>query len=144
VPAARPQGPSAAQRVARLLLGTALVTAGIGHLTWLRQEFQAQVPSWFPADPDGVVLVSGVVEIVLGVALLVGVQQRRVGWVTAAFFVVIFPGNVAQYLEGTDAFGLTSDGARLARLAFQPVLIAWALWSTGAWAARRRRPPTVS
>lgn len=45
----------------------------------------------------------------------------------------IFPGNVAQYVEGTDAFGLDSDRARLVRLFFQPLLVAWALWSTGAW-----------
>lgn len=38
---------------------------------------------------------------------------------------------------GTDAFGLTSDTARFVRLFFQPVLVAWALWSTGAWRAWR-------
>jgi uncharacterized membrane protein len=91
-----------------------------------------------------VVVTSGVVEIVLGVALLLGCQQRAVGWLTAAFFLVIFPGNIAQYVEGTDAFGLTSDGARAARLAFQPVLIAWALWSTGAWAAWREWSRTAT
>jgi len=35
-----------------------------------------------------------------------------------------------------DAFGLTSDGARAARLVFQPLLVLWALWSTGAWRDR--------
>jgi uncharacterized membrane protein len=120
----------------RLLLGAFLAFAGVGHLTFQREEFQAQVPGWFPIDADLVVLGSGVVEIALG-ASLVGWRARRVqvGWVTAAFFVVIFPGNIAQYVEGTDAFGLDSDGARLGRLFFQPVLVAWALWSTGAWNA---------
>jgi uncharacterized membrane protein len=123
----------------RLLLGAFLAIAGIGHLTFQREEFQAQVPGWFPLDADLVVLGSGVVEIALG-ASLIGWRSRRVqvGWLTAAFFVVIFPGNIAQYVEGTDAFGLDSDGARLARLFFQPVLIAWALWSTGGWKAWRR------
>ena len=118
----------------RLLLGAFLTLAGVGHLTFQRDEFQAQVPGWFPVDADLVVLGSGVVEIALG-ASLIGWRSRRfqVGWITAAFFVVIFPGNIAQYAEGTDAFGLDSDGARLARLFFQPVLVAWALWSTGAW-----------
>lgn len=123
----------------RWLLGAALLFAGIGHVTTQREEFQAQVPEWFPGDPDVVVVVSGAVEIVLGVALVL-VRERRalVGWIVAAFFVVIFPGNIAQWVEGTDAFGLESDTARLVRLFFQPVLVAWALWCTGAWRTWRR------
>jgi uncharacterized membrane protein len=124
----------------RWLLGAALITAGIGHLTNQRQEFQAQVPSWFPADPDLVVLVSGVVEIGLGTALI-GVRRRRVavGLIAAAFFVVVFPGNIAQYVDGRTAFGLDTDAKRLVRLFFQPVLVLWALWSTGALGAVVRR-----
>jgi uncharacterized membrane protein len=125
----------------RWLLGAALVGAGISHLTAQREEFQAQVPGWFPADADVVVLVSGVVEIALGLALvLLARQQVVVGWIAAAFFVVIFPGNVAQLVEGTDAFGLDSDVKRFVRLFFQPVLVVWALWSTGAWRAARGHP----
>jgi uncharacterized membrane protein len=123
--------------IGRVVLGGALVLAGVGHLTAQRTEFQAQVPAWFPIDADVVVLVSGVIEIVLGVALLTGRRRVAVGWAVAAFFVVIFPGNIAQWVEGTDAFGLDTDGARFARLFFQPVLVAWALWSTGAWWAWR-------
>ena len=119
---------------ARWLLGASLVLAGSGHLTFQREEFRAQVPDWFPIDADLVVVLSGVVEIVLGMALLFLSRYRvLVGWVVAAFFVVIFPGNIAQYVEGTDAFGLDSDAKRFVRLFFQPVLVAWALWSTGAW-----------
>ena len=125
--------------VARWLLGAALVFAGIGHLTHQREEFQAQVPDWFPVDADLVVLVSGVVEITLGLALILLSRYRPlVGWIAAAFFVVIFPGNIAQWVEGTDAFGLDTDSKRFVRLFFQPVLVAWALWSTGAWRAWRR------
>lgn len=123
---------------ARLLLGAGLVGAGIAHLTSQREEFQAQVPSWFPIDADLVVVASGVVEIGLGAALI-GLPRRKalVGTAVAGFFVVIFPGNIAQWAEGTDAFGLDTDAKRFARLFFQPVLVAWALWSTGAW---RRLP----
>ncbi|MGI9579343.1 MAG: DoxX family protein [Microthrixaceae bacterium] len=127
-----------ARTAGRLILGAFLTVAGIGHLSVQREEFQAQVPGWFPVDADLVVLGSGVVEIALG-ASLIGWRSKRVqvGWITAAFFVVIYPGNIAQYVEGTDAFGLDSDAARLTRLFFQPVLIVWALWSTGAWKAWR-------
>lgn len=118
----------------RWLLGGTLAFAGTAHVTFAREEFRAQVPDWLPLDPDVVVLVSGVVEIGLGASLLAWRSRRtEVGLATAAFFVAIFPGNIAQYVEGTDAFGLDSDRARLVRLAFQPVLVAWALWSTGAW-----------
>ena len=128
--------------VARLALGGVLVVAGVGHLTTQRQEFQAQVPDWMPLDDDLVVVASGFVEIALGLALVL-VRRRRaaVGLVVAGFFVAVFPGNIAQYAEGTDAFGLDSDGKRLVRLFFQPVLVAWALWSTGALRLLRRRSP---
>jgi uncharacterized membrane protein len=122
----------------RWLLGGALIGAGIGHLTTQRSEFQAQVPAWFPIDEDVVVIASGIVEIALG-ASLIGLPRHRVivGTIVAAFFVVIFPGNIAQWIEGTDAFGLDSDAKRFGRLFFQPVLVIWALGATGAWQAFR-------
>ena len=130
---------SLARTVARVLLGLALLYAGTGHLTFGRESFRAQVPPWLPLDADLVVLASGVIEVVLGAALILLVRHRvLLGWVVAGFFVAVFPGNVAQYVEGRDAFGLDTDTKRLVRLFFQPLLIVWALWSTGAWAGRRR------
>lgn len=136
--------------VARVLLGLFLLFAGGAHLTGARREFRAQVPSWFPADPDLVVLVSGVVEIVLGLALVLLVRQRvAIGLVVATFFVAVFPGNIAQFVEQRPAFGLDTDLARGLRLLGQPVLVAWALWSTDAatWLRerlRRRRASRVA
>ena len=124
---------------ARVALGIALGYAGVTHLTSSRLEFQAQVPNWVPFSADFVVLASGVVEIVLGLALVFLVKyQVQVGWVVAAFFVAIFPGNISQYVNGIDAFGLDTDRERLVRLFFQPLLVAWALWATRAWRAVRR------
>ncbi len=138
-----PAPASLGRTVARVLLGLALLYAGTGHLTFARTAFRAQVPEWAtfgPVDADVVVVASGVVELVLGAALVLLVSHRvAVGWVVAAFFVAVFPGNVSQYVTGTDAFGLDTDAKRLARLFFQPVLVVWALWSTGAWAAWRQR-----
>ena len=126
--------------VARWALGGALLLAGTGHLTVQRQEFQAQVPNWFPVDEDVVVVASGVVELLLGAALILVGRRRRapLGLVVAGFFVVIFPGNIAQFLEHKDGFGLDTDAKRFARLFFQPVLVVWALWSTGGWQLQRR------
>jgi len=129
------------KRFPQIILGLGLGYAGIGHLTNNRQEFQAQVPNLLKDYADFVVVASGVVEIVLGLAL-VGLWRYRVqvGWVVAAFVVAIFPGNISQYLNGVDAFGLDSDTSRLVRLFFQPVLVVWALWSTGAWISWRKKP----
>jgi uncharacterized membrane protein len=127
------------RRLPQMLLGFALAYAGIGHLTTSRQEFQAQVPTLLKDYADFVVLASGVVEIALGVGLIALWKYRvQLGWLVAAFFVAIFWGNISQYVNGVDAFGLNSDRARLIRLFFQPLLVVWALGSTGAWRARNR------
>ena len=127
-------------RLPQMVLGCALAYAGVGHLTSNRQEFQAQVPTLLKDYADFVVLASGVVEIALGVGLIALWRYRvQLGWLVAAFFVAIFWGNISQYVNGVDAFGLNSDRARLIRLFFQPLLVMWALGSTGAWRAWRSR-----
>lgn len=127
--------------IARLLLGGMLAFAGVSHLTFARDEFQAQVPRSIPLDEDVTVVASGIVEIALGAALMALPRHRRiVGLVVAAFFVAVFPGNIAQYLNHADGFGLDTDRARFARLFFQPVLILWALWSTDALQIVSERP----
>jgi uncharacterized membrane protein len=127
------------RRVPQMILGTALVFAGKGHLTSSRAEFQAQVPTVFKDYADFVVLASGVVEILLGLGLVVLWKYRvQMGVLAAAFFTAIFWGNISQYINHVDAFGLNSDSARLIRLFFQPLLVMWALGSTGAWRAWRK------
>ena len=124
------------RNASQLLLGAALAYAGIGHLTTNRLEFQAQVPTLLKDYADFVVLASGVVEILLGASLIALWKYRaRIGLLVALFFIAIFWGNISQYINHTDAFGLNSDRARAIRLLFQPLLVAWALWSTGAWRA---------
>ena len=128
---------------AQLLLGVILTYAGITHLTTSRIEFQAQVPTWLPLSPDFVVIASGVVEILLGLCLISMQRRRHVGIATALFFVAIFPGNISQYLNGIDAFGLDTDRARAIRLLFQPLLVLWALWATEFWQPRKTTPPAT-
>lgn len=124
-------GSTPAQTVGRIALASGLVFAGVSHLFWARREFRAQVPSWVPMDADAVVVASGVAEIGLGGALLVlPRERRRIGAIVAAFFVAIFPGNLAQWAERRNAFGLSTDRARFIRLFFQPLLVALAVWST--------------
>ncbi len=120
------------RKLTQILLGATLIYTGTLHLTTSRLEFQAQVPPWAPFTPDFIVLASGVVEIALGLSLVSLQRRREVGIATAAFFIAIFPGNISQFVNGIDAFGLDSDRARAIRLLFQPLLVLWALWSTTA------------
>ena len=125
--------------VARIALGGALVFAGTSHLTFARHDFRAQVPPWVPLDVDAVVLVPGVVEIGLGLLLVfLPRHQRRIGLLAAVFFVAVLPGNIAQLTEHRDAFGLDTDTKRALRLLGQPVLVAWAWWSTRTESPSRR------
>ena len=119
----------------QLLLGAFLLSAGTSHLGSNRTEFLAQVPTWLPLDPDFVVVASGLVEITLGAlliatALIFKKYRSVVGLMAAAFFILIFPGNINQYINQIDAFGLDTDTKRLIRLFFQPPLVVWALWSS--------------
>lgn len=129
------------QDVFRVILGLFMVFAAVGHMSFHRAEFQAQVPEWIPIGKDAVVLISGVVELILGLFMIFWTREKvKVGFALAIFYVLIFPGNIAQYVNKTDAFGLDTDQARLIRLFFQPVLILWAIWSTGGflyWRSRR-------
>lgn len=135
---------SLSRRVARIALGAFLAFAGTGHLTFARESFQGQVPDWIPVDKDVVVVASGFVEVALGASLIFARRRRTlVGWVVAAFFVAVFPGNISQLVTHNDSFGLDTDLKRWLRLPFQPVLIIWALWSTGAWRTWRSRDDSV-
>jgi uncharacterized membrane protein len=126
---------------ARIVLGGVLIVAGLGHLTFARNDFQAQVPDWVGIDKNLVVILSGLVEISLGLALIV-VRRRRslLGLAVGVFFMAVFLGNISQFIDGDDAFGLNSDAARRNRLFFQPVLVVWAWWSTNAFALLHRSP----
>jgi len=128
------------RRAPQIVLGAALTYAGIGHLTTSRLTFRAQVPTLFKDYADFVVLASGVVEIALGLSLILLWKYRtQIGWLVAIFFTAVFWGNISQYINKVDAFGLNSDRARFIRLLFQPLLVAWALLSTGAWTSFRKR-----
>jgi uncharacterized membrane protein len=120
------------KKIGRIMLGGALVFAGIGHLTFARKDFQAQVPDWVPLETDDTVVYSGFAEIALGsaIALTPEEQQETVGRIAAAFFIAVFPGNISQYVNRRSAFGLDTDEKRFARLFFQPILVLWALKST--------------
>ena len=118
---------------ARILLGAGLIFAGISHLTFERKAFKAQVPDWVPLKKDDTVVYSGIAEIALGSALVLTNEKYKqtIGRIAATFFTAVFPGNISQFINKRNAFGLDRDGKRLTRLFFQPALVYWALKSTG-------------
>jgi len=129
--------------IARWLLAGLLVFAGLSHLFWARKGYRIVVPDWVeevvPIDKDGVVVASGAAEVLFGAAVVaLPSERRRVGAVIAAFFVAVFPGNVHQWRTGRPAPLMRTDRARFIRLFLQPVLVAWALWSTAPDPAQRR------
>ena len=133
---------SALKPLLQLLLGAFLTSAGISHLGSNRTEFLAQVPTWLPLNGDFVVVASGIVEITLGISLITTTFilkqfRKQVGIVIAIFFILIFPGNINQYVNKIDAFGLDTDQKRLIRLFFQPLLVIWALWAGGVGVRKR-------
>lgn len=126
------------RHLARYAIAAILLIAGIGHFR-ATASFIAQVPTFLPAA-RAIIRVSGVIELVLGVALLVVRRHRaQLGVIVALYFVIIFPGNVSQLVTHTSAFGLDTDTKRAVRLLLQPALIAVSLWSTGGWKWLRKR-----
>jgi len=129
-----------AQATVRIVIGFFLIFTGIGHLTFMRTAFLAQVPNWIFIHPDMVVLLSVAVEIILGASLLFIFKQRtNVGWIVALFLIAVFMGNIAQLANHTYSFGLNSGLLLWLRLPFQTLLIALVMWSTEAWIERRRK-----
>ncbi|HYJ48383.1 MAG TPA: hypothetical protein VEX12_00585 [Microbacterium sp.] len=121
--------------IARWGLTGLLAAAGASHLTWGRRGYRIVVPDWAARltglDKDAIVVASGVVELMLAGALVVLPGHRAaVGGLVAAFFVAVFPGNFHQWQTGRSAPLMRTDRARFVRLLLQPVLIAWAVWST--------------
>ena len=127
---------STIQNIFRVLLGLIMLYIGIAHLSFRRIEFQAQVPTWLTTDKDLmdlVVLISGYVEIAFGLLMILGGKLKvKTGIALGIFYILIFPGNINQYIYEIDSLRLDSDNKRLIRLFFQPLLVLWAFWSTGA------------
>ena len=134
---------SIVQNIFRILLGLIMLYIGIAHLSFRRIEFQAQVPTWLTTDKDLmdlVVLISGYVEIAFGVLMIFGKKLKvKTGIALGVFYILIFPGNINQYINEIDSLRLDSENKRLIRLFFQPLLVLWAFWSTGALEYLKRK-----
>lgn len=124
--------------VMRFLLAAVLLGAGVMHFVdpWF---FVQIMPPYLPWHWE-LVYVSGVIELVLGVLLLVPATRRLAAWGAIALFVAVFPANVHMAMANVQfdpppAMGQPTPTAAWLRLPMQLVLIAWAWWLT-----REERP----
>lgn len=120
---------SLAKRVFCVLLTVAMVLAGLSHFT-MTATYTAIVPNYLPA-PVALVYISGVLEIVLGLALQAPATRRLAAWGLIALFIAVLPANVHQAMHNLQPPGLEMSPTMLwVRLPIQLVLIAWAYWMT--------------
>lgn len=117
---------------ARWVLGAVFVVAGVLHFT-RPSSYLPIIPPWLPA-PRTLVLVSGAAEVAGGIGVLLPPPVRRwAGWGLVLLLVAVFPANVYMATEGIGLDGSWGRTLLWLRLPLQAVLIAWALWASGAW-----------
>jgi len=109
--------------ILRVLLALMFTRAGQLHFTDTR-TWEAIVPP--PLPSTACVLLSGVVEILGGIGLLI--WPRTSAYLLIALLVAVFPANVYQALSGAQLYGFPDQPWKgWARLPLQPVLI-WLVW----------------
>lgn len=127
--------------ILRILLAATYVGAGIMHLR-LPGPFLSITPSWVP-QPELVIAATGVAEILGATALVAVPSLRRTAAICLALYAVcVYPANIQH---AADAISVHGAGAwwpyHAPRLAFQPVIVWWALFAGGLtdWPIRMKR-----
>jgi uncharacterized membrane protein len=113
----------------RVFLSIALIIVGITH--FIRPEQYARiVPPQLPY-PIELVYISGVLEILGGIGLLIPDISVATAWGLIALFIAVFPANINQAINSIPIEGIPHHPLLYwFRLPFQAVLIAWAWWYT--------------
>lgn len=107
-----------------------LLIFGVDHLV-TPERYVAMIEGFLPA-PHLIAVFTGLCEIAGAIGLLLPATRRLAGLALAAYFVAVFPANIANALGGLDVEGLPqSEWYYWARLAFQPVFVWWALVAGG-------------
>lgn len=109
------------------LLSAFMVFGGVMH--FLNPGFYLKMmPPYLPWH-SGLVMLSGVLEILLGIFLVVPRFTRFAAWGIIALLIAVFPANI--YLAShPELMPDASPTVHLLRLPFQAVFIAWAWWFT--------------
>lgn len=123
----------------RWLLAAAYLFAGAAHMLH-PAPFLTITPAWVPF-PRQIILTTGLCEVAGAVALLVPRLRWWAGVMLAVYAVCVFPANIKH---AVDWFTLGRGGLgawyHVPRLAFQPVIVWWALFAGAVidWPFRRR------
>lgn len=130
-----------ARHSARIGMAVAMAFAGASHLL-MPIPFVQHLPAWVPMREE-LVLVTGLVEIGLGAALLLRRPLRRwAGFALAGYLVAVFPSNVYVAVAQVEVDGQPGGAYPWLRLPFQLLFVAWALWSTQDPAGSSAEPST--
>ena len=105
-----------------------MVVLGVLHFVAL-DAFAQIIPPELPS-PRALVWISGVFEILLGLALVPEKTRRMAGFGLVALYVAVFPANVYMAVANVRVRDLPPAPPALlwGRLPFQVLFIAWALW----------------
>lgn len=119
------------------LMALLYIAAGINH--FVNPDFYLRImPSYLPWHEE-LVAISGVIEILLGIGLLVPQTRKASAWGTVALLIAIYPANIYSYTNPSptpvDTLELRQTIA-LIRLPFQFLLIWWAWYYTKPYLAK--------
>lgn len=117
------------KEILRVILAVCMVVAGILHFA-KPIPFVKIVPDLLPY-PLALVWISGAIEILCGIGLLIPPIAQTTAWVLIALFIAVFPANINMAVNNISLEGIpNSPWLQAIRLPFQGVLIAWAYWYT--------------
>jgi uncharacterized membrane protein len=117
------------RQVMRRIMAGFYILTGIVHVV-MPETFLPIVPTWVPF-PAQVVLATGICEIAGGSALLTNRLRRLAGVMLALYAICVFPSNIKHAIEGIDLPPVPNSWwYHGPRLALQPVLVWWALFSS--------------
>ncbi len=116
------------------VMGIFLIAAGIGHFIFPK-PLDSIVPSFLPGDPRFYTYLSGVAEIVIGLALLaplsmkIGSTSLRLvaAYAALVLFIAVYPANIKMAIDWSSR-PLAEAWMAYARLPLQFGLFYWA-WS---------------
>ncbi len=117
---------------ARIGMCAMLSFTAMGHFAFTK-GMEMMIPSIFPLKTE-MIYITGVLEILLGVALLIPSVSVYAGWFLIVFFILLLPINIYAAINHIDYQKRTYDGNGITYLWFrvplQILFIAWTYLST--------------
>lgn len=117
---------------ARIAMFAMLCFTAIGHFAFTK-GMSMMIPEFIPFKTE-VIYLTGILEILLGICLLIPSVRAYVGWILILFFIIMLPANIKASVDRLDYQKGTFDGNGLTylwfRIPLQILFITWAYFST--------------